>query len=86
MNRGVAAPLRAHHRLRRIEGTYPDRVSRMRNRETPLRSGLRASKPTARKEQPLSGNRRLQEANAGSRKAKEIHNLPDRAIPDSKGC
>ena len=44
-----------------------------------MRSGLLASNPTVRKGQPLSGSGRLQEANAGSRKAKGIHNLPDRA-------
>ena len=44
-----------------------------------MRSGLPASNPTARKGQPLSGNRRLQEANASCRKAKGIHNLLDRA-------
>ena len=44
-----------------------------------MRSDLRTSNPTARKGQFLSGNRKWQEANAGSRKAKGIHNLPDRA-------
>ena len=43
-----------------------------------MRSGLRASNPTARKGQLLSGSRRLQEANASRRKAKEIHNPLDR--------
>ena len=44
-----------------------------------MRSGFPASNPTARKGQPLSGNRRLQEAKASRRKAKRNHKLLDRA-------
>ena len=44
-----------------------------------MRSDLRASNPTARKGQSLSGNRRLQEANASRRKARGTHNPLDRA-------
>ena len=72
-------PLCTHHWLRRTEGTRPDHLSGMRNRVTPLRSGLRASNPTARKGQFFSGNRMLQEAKASRRKTKGIHNLLDRA-------
>lgn len=49
-----------------------------------MRSGFRASNPPARKGQFLNGNRRPQEANASSRKAKGIHNLLDRAYAHPK--
>jgi len=50
------------------------------------RSGLpQGSKPTVRKAQPLSGERKAQEANATRRKAGGIHNPVDRGdCPSSK--
>lgn len=47
---------------------------------------LNPGKPTVRKAESLSGNRKVQEANASSRKTAEIHNRLDRVIPNPKGC
>jgi hypothetical protein len=66
------------------EGTLPDRLSGVRNVETPLESGLFQS--ADRKGGPiLQGDRTIQEANAGRRKAGGSHNPPDRAIPTPQG-
>jgi hypothetical protein len=54
---------------------------------TPMRSEtISDSKPTARKAELLSGNRRVQKAKASSRKTTEINNRLDRVIPNPKGC
>jgi hypothetical protein len=75
-------------RPRSIGGTRPGRISSVRNVETPMESGggRYAGGPTVREAESSSGNRNVQEANAGSRKATGIHNRPDRAIPNPKGC
>src|SRR5690242_15534918 len=55
----VLSPARAP-RPRRTEGTHPDRLSIMRNVETPMGSdGSAASKPTVRKAEFPSGRRRI---------------------------
>lgn len=66
-------------------GTLTNRISSVRNVITPMWSVI-YSRPSARTAEIHSGCRRIQEANAGGRKAKGTHNLPDRAIPDLKGC
>src|SRR5437667_4377510 len=70
------------HRVPGVESTpTPIHTSTMRNVITPM--GLAwsspASKPTVREAQSPSGNGKVQEANATSRKAEGIHNLVDRA-------
>jgi len=52
----------------------------MRDAVTPMGSASNGSKPSVRKAQFPSGNRRNQEAKAASRKAKGRDNLADRAI------
>jgi hypothetical protein len=79
MKRKLLQFRREHHRSRRIEGTHPDRISLMWNVETPIGSFLTESRLTARKAELPSGNRKDQEANAGSRKTRGTHNPPDRA-------
>src|SRR3954452_18734860 len=65
----VLSPARAP-RPRRTEGTHPDRLSIMRNVETPMGSGgSAASKPTVRKAEVPSRWRRVREAKASGRKA-----------------
>jgi hypothetical protein len=57
------------------------RGSDMRNMATPMEStAQRRGKPTERKAQSSSGERKLPEAKAGSRKARAIHNSPDRPM------
>jgi hypothetical protein len=53
------------------EGVHPGRVSRVRNVATPagVPALLASGKPTVRKAQLPSGNKMVQEANAGGRKA-----------------
>lgn len=60
----------------------------MRNVETPMGSAeANGGKPTVRKAELPSGNRKDREANAGSRKARGNHNPPDRVYwPDLKEC
>jgi len=53
---------------------------------TPMRSGIKPSKPTVRKVELLSGRRKVQEAKASSRKATGIHNRLDREYPTRKGA
>ena len=64
------------------EGTHPARISSMRDTVTPIGSVNHDSKPTARKAQRPSGNRKNQEAKVASRKARERHNLANRAIKE----
>jgi hypothetical protein len=66
----------------------PSRISIERNVVTPMGSGSgrSPSQPTARAAQLPSGHKTTREAKAGSRKAEGIHNLPDRALPNLKGC
>jgi len=67
------------------DGIHPSRSSTERNMITPMRSGITTSKPTARAAELLSGSRKIQEANASSRKATGMHNRLDREIPNPKG-
>src|SRR5947209_18588950 len=78
---GLAAELRQLNQLRRLgehrspgvqEAPDPTRISFVRNTETPSRSRHPTrvkGRPIARKAESLGGNRKAQEANAGSRKA-----------------
>ena len=67
--------------LRGKGGTHPSRISTMRNVGTPMEAsgGRYAGRPTATAADFSSGNRMVQEAKAGSRKATGRHNRPDRA-------
>lgn len=67
------------------EGTFTSHISTVRNMITPMGSGI-SSKPTARTAEFLRGCRKVQEANASSRKATEIHNRLDREYPTRKGA
>jgi hypothetical protein len=61
---------------RRKEGAHPGRISTMRNTETPTRSQrICMGRPTVRKADRLSGNRNVQQANAGKSKdnGKPVH-------------
>src|SRR6266700_4927156 len=62
------------------EGTHPARISSMRDTVTPVGSANTGSKQTARTAHIPSGNRKNQEANVASRKARETHNPANRAI------
>jgi hypothetical protein len=75
-------------RLRGKGNILPSRISTERNVETPMGSGSgrSPSQPTVRAAQLPSGHKTTREAKAGSRKAEGIHNLPDRALPNLKGC
>lgn len=76
-------------RPRSKENTHPSCISSVQNVLTPMRSRRKVdnpSKPTVREAEFLSGERRSSKAKASSRKTKEIHNLLDRVIPNSKGC
>ncbi|GAC1645948.1 MAG: hypothetical protein NVS4B2_35320 [Chloroflexota bacterium] len=75
-------------RPRSKDGTHPGRISLMWNVETPMESGdgRYAGTPTVRNAESSSGIGMVQEAKAGSRKATGIHNRPDRARPNLKGC
>jgi len=55
--------------LRGIEGTQSGRVLRVRNVETPSGSGGLSGGLTVREAEFFGGNRMVQEANAGGRKA-----------------
>jgi hypothetical protein len=70
------------------DGTHPSRISSMRNVITPMESGggRYAGKPEVTMAELSSGDGMTQEAKAGSRKTTGIHNRPDRAIPNPKGC
>ena len=63
---------------RSTEDALSSRISTMRNTATPMRSGFPPGKLRVSKAQFLSGNGMLPEANAGSRKARGIHDPPDR--------
>jgi hypothetical protein len=52
------------------EGTHPNRFSFTRNVGTPMVSAGNSSRPTVREAQSASGNRKIQEAKATSRKAR----------------
>ena len=67
------------------ESTHPDRFSFTRNVVTPMVSAGSSSRPTVREAESASGNRKIQEAKATSRKARGIANPVDRAVwPDRK--
>jgi hypothetical protein len=54
---------------RRMEGIHPDRISFMRNTETPMGTAeCDGSRPTVRDRQLPSGNRKIREAKAGAPK------------------
>ena len=71
--------VQGHHRPRSTEGAHPGRVSTMRNTVTPMRSAMLCGKSSVSETEFLSGDGMLPEANAGCRKARGIHNPPDRS-------
>lgn len=79
--RGKCGRVLEHHRPRSSEGISIDRSSDMRNTESPTGSADQRvrGRPRASKAEFPSGNGRLPEANAGRRKARGIHNPPDRS-------
>ncbi len=69
------------------DSIHPSRISHVRNVVTPMESGERyVGKPKVTMAELSSGRKMAQEANAGNRKVRGIHNPPDRAIPNPKGC
>ena len=86
---GVPTTRHEHRRSRRKGGTHPDRISLMRNVETPMGSAHSSgSRPTVRKAQIPSGRRKDREANAGSaeRQGETITRRIGSKWLDSKGC
>lgn len=73
-------PANGHHRPRSTEDTLPNRISTMREVTNPdgVHRPRVGGKPGASEASIPSGDGMLSEANAGGRKAKGIHNLPDR--------